>query len=226
MNKKKLDIPAPWSAILEPLVREQSFIQLQQFLFDAYQNTVVFPPDAFVLRALALTPPQNVKVLILGQDPYHGPNQANGLCFSVHSSQVIPPSLRNIFKAYCTDLNLMFPPSGDLTHWANQGVLLLNTVLTVAQGQPGSHYNQGWEPFTDGIISYLSKNHKNIVFMLWGSKAQQKKSLIDDQSHLILEAPHPSPLSAHRGFIDCKHFSKANAYLNAHGIHPINWVLG
>ncbi len=225
MNKKKLDFPVAWQGVLKPFLRSEAHQRLQNFLFDAYQQSVVYPPVHLIFKALDLVPPENVKVVILGQDPYHRPGQAHGLSFSVMPPQPLPPSLRNILKAYCLDLNLMFPPSGDLTPWAHRGVLLLNTTLTVAEGKPESHFNKGWELLTDAIIAHLNHHKKHLVFMLWGSKAQQKKTLIDPNKHLILEAPHPSPLSAHRGFLDCKHFSKANFYLMQHGVAPINWDL-
>lgn len=225
MNKKKLDVPRLWQEVLPAVTKADSFLQLQRFVLDAYQNSIVYPPLNLVFAALELTPPQKIKVVILGQDPYHGPNQANGLCFSVHPNQPIPPSLQNIFKAYCQDLGLMAPSSGDLSKWAAQGVLLLNATLTVTQDQPGAHFNRGWEPFTDAIIAYLSKQHTHLVFMLWGNKAQQKKALINTKLHLVLEAPHPSPLSAYRGFLSCEHFSKTNAYLVANGLQPVNWEL-
>lgn len=225
MNKKKLDIPEGWQGVLKSFLNSDAHQSLQCFLLDAYQQSVVYPPDHLIFKALELVTPDMVKVVILGQDPYHGPGQAHGLSFSVLPPQPLPPSLRNILKAYCTDLNLMFPPSGDLTPWANRGVLLLNTTLTVEHGRPESHFNKGWEVLTDQIIAHLNHHKENLVFMLWGNKAQQKKILINPNKHLILEAPHPSPLSAHRGFLDCQHFSKANHYLSAHGIHPIKWDL-
>ena len=185
----------------------------------------IYPQNSEVFNALALTPFDKVKVVILGQDPYHGPNQAHGLCFSVRPGVPLPPSLQNIFKELKNDLGCSVPTSGSLEKWATQGVLLLNTTLTVESGQPMSHANLGWERFTDRIIKELNDRRDGIVFMLWGSHAQKKGAAIDPTRHLILKAPHPSPLSAHRGFLGCRHFSKANEYLIARGLAPIIWGL-
>ncbi|MEM6683094.1 MAG: uracil-DNA glycosylase [Pseudomonadota bacterium] len=183
----------------------------------------IYPARDALFRAFKLTPLDNVKVVILGQDPYHGPGQAMGLAFSVPRDVKIPPSLRNIYREIENDIGAPPPPHGDLTHWATQGVLLLNTVLSVRANAAGSHRGKGWEAFTDAAIKAVSDRRKNCAFLLWGSAAQAKQTLIDEAKHLILTAPHPSPLSAHRGFFGCQHFSKANEYLEAHGRGAIAW---
>ena len=174
-------------------------------------------------NALNATPFDRVKVVILGQDPYHGPDQAHGLCFSVLPGVANPPSLANIFRELHDDIGINQPPDGCLQHWAEQGVLLLNATLTVERGRAGSHQGKGWEQFTDCIIDRLNREREGLVFLLWGSYAQRKGQLIDRERHLVLSAPHPSPLSAHRGFFGCRHFSRANAYLEQRGIEPIRW---
>jgi len=185
---------------------------------------VVYPPDADVFNAFKLTQLETLKVVILGQDPYHGPNQSHGLCFSVLKGNKIPPSLRNIYKELAADIRNFEPPShGDLSHWAEQGVLLLNTVLTVEQAQAHSHKKIGWEQFTDGVISTINRECENLIFLLWGAPAQKKSALIDEKRHTILTAVHPSPLSAYRGFFGCKHFSKTNQILNSQGKQAIDW---
>ncbi|HFC6053525.1 TPA: uracil-DNA glycosylase [Neisseria meningitidis] len=187
---------------------------------------IIYPPAEDVFNAFRLTAFDRVKVVILGQDPYHGAGQAHGLAFSVRQGVRIPPSLLNIYKELETDIEgFSIPAHGCLTAWAEQGVLLLNTVLTVRAGQAHSHALLGWERFTDTVIRQLATHRKHLVFMLWGRYAQQKRKLIDSQNHLILTAPHPSPLSAYRGFFGCRHFSQANSYLSRHGIDPINWKL-
>lgn len=185
----------------------------------------IHPPGPRILAALDATPFEQVKVVILGQDPYHGAGQAHGLCFSVQPGVPMPPSLRNIFKELQRDLGVPMPDHGCLTPWARQGVLLLNAVLTVEEGQAGSHQARGWEGFTDHVIDVLNREREHLVFMLWGSQAQAKGKRIDATRHCVLRAPHPSPLSAHRGFIGCGHFSAANAYLVQHGERPIDWAL-
>lgn len=185
----------------------------------------VYPKQEDIFNALKYTPYDQVKVVILGQDPYHGPGQAHGLCFSVAKGIKPPPSLVNIFKELQRDLGLAIPTHGCLEHWARQGVLLLNTVLTVEAGQPQSHAALGWETFTDAIIASLNQHTTPIVFLLWGSAAQKKAALIDTRKHVILRAPHPSPLSAHRGFLGCGHFSQTNKILGANGQQPIDWSL-
>lgn len=201
-------------------------IQLNSFLRDEQlAGKTIYPPTDTVLNAFNLIPYADYKVVIIGQDPYHAAGQANGLAFSVQKNQKIPPSLRNIYKEIKEDLNIESPPHGDLIAWAKQGVLLMNAVLTVEEAKPGSHQKKGWEHFTDKVILNLSTDLNGLVFMLWGNYAKSKKNLIDTKKHLILDANHPSPLSAHRGFFGCKHFSKANTYLIKHGKKPINWAL-
>jgi len=185
----------------------------------------IFPKGSEWFRALDLTPPDDVRVVILGQDPYHGPGQAHGLCFSVRPGVPSPPSLVNIFKELKTDLGIDPPGHGFLEHWARQGVLLLNTVLTVEMGEAASHRGKGWETFTDAVIAHVNAGPHPIVFLLWGSHAQAKAAMIDGTRHCVLKAPHPSPLSAHRGFFGCRHFSRANAFLQDHGLAPIDWAL-
>lgn len=193
-------------------------------LKEEYNNYTIYPDKNNIYNALKLTPPDKVKVIILGQDPYINKDQANGLSFSVQPGIAIPPSLRNIFREQRKDLGIIQPNSGDLTKWAEQGVLLLNTTLTVRAGLSNSHQGKGWGIFTDSIIKYLGQK-ENIVFMLWGNNAKAKKKLIDSSKNLILEAAHPSPLSATRGFFGCQHFSKANNYLIEHNLSPIDWQL-
>ncbi len=183
----------------------------------------IYPPAAKIFAAFDSTPFEDVKVVIIGQDPYHGPGQANGLCFSVNPGIDIPPSLRNIFQEISTDTGNPIPASGDLSRWATQGVLLLNASLTVREHQPRSHSGIGWETFTDAAVHALAEHRENLVFLLWGSDAIRKGAFIDRSRHLVLTAPHPSPLSAYRGFFGCRHFSKANEYLTAHGKTPVNW---
>ena len=198
--------------------------RLREFLQqEKSAGKIIYPAGAQIFNALNTTPFSKVKVVILGQDPYHGPGQAHGLSFSVPKGVPKPPSLMNICKEIEADLGIKMPASGDLTGWANQGVLLLNATLTVQQATAGSHQGKGWEDFTDSVIRALSDQREHLVFMLWGSYAQKKGAFIDRQKHLVLEAPHPSPLSAHRGFMGCKHFSKANAYLVTNGQAPITW---
>ncbi len=184
---------------------------------------VIYPPGPDIFNALNTTPFEHVKVVMLGQDPYHGPGQAHGLCFSVQPGVKIPPSLVNIYKELQSDLGIDIPQHGCLTAWAEQGVLLLNAVLTVEQAHAGAHQGKGWESFTDCIIQVLNEQREGLVFMLWGSYAQKKGQFVDRNKHLVLQAPHPSPLSAHRGFLGCKHFSQANHYLAGQGLAPIDW---
>jgi uracil-DNA glycosylase len=183
----------------------------------------IYPAGRFIFNAFDATPFQNVKVVILGQDPYHGPGQAHGLSFSVPAGVALPPSLLNIFKELQSDIGLSMPSQGDLTHWAQRGVFLLNASLTVRQGEPMSHAQIGWATFTDTVISILSEKREKLVFMLWGKFAKEKTVLIDEKKHLVLKAAHPSPLSAHQGFLGCRHFSEANQYLVKNGIDPIDW---
>lgn len=213
---------ASWETFVKGEWGKPYFLALSAFLKDAYATRTVYPPKVQVFSAFK-TDLNGVKVVIIGQDPYHGPGQAHGLAFSVCESVPVPPSLRNMFQEINTDTGAPIPSSGNLQRWADQGVLLLNNTLTVEAGQAGSHRNKGWETFTDMMIRVLNAEREHLVFLLWGRDARNKKSLIDPSRHLILEAPHPSPLSAHAGFFGCRHFSKANAYLLAHGKEAIAW---
>lgn len=215
-----------WRQRLDPECEQPYARQLRHFLeSEASQGKTIYPPSDQVFRALALTPFDQVKVVILGQDPYHGPGQAHGLSFSVRQGVRPPPSLVNIYKELEQDVGFVRPKDGDLTPWAEQGVLLLNAVLTVEKGRAGAHHGKGWEAFTNTIIERLNEERENLVFMLWGSYAQKKGRVIDRDRHCVLEAPHPSPLSAHRGWFGSGHFSKANVYLRGTGQAPINWQL-
>ena len=211
-----------WKPILQAEFEQPYFKSLSEFLSDAYTHKTIYPPKQQVFSAFT-TDLNNIKVVIIGQDPYHGPRQANGLAFSVHRGIQLPPSLRNIFKEAHGDVGAPIPSDGDLTRWAEQGVLLLNNTLTVEAHLAGSHRGKGWETFTEAVIKYLNAEKSNLVFILWGRDARSKKSLIDSSKHLVLESAHPSPLSAHNGFFGSKPFSKTNAYLEAHGLKPINW---
>lgn len=214
-----------WKRILEVEFKTDYFKKLKNFLLKEYQEHLIYPPKDQILFALNQTPVQEVKVVIIGQDPYHGEEQAHGLAFSVNEGIALPPSLKNIFKELKSDLDIPLPKNGNLTKWAKQGVLLLNTALTVRKGAAGSHQNQGWEKFTDSIIQTISKNKSNVVFLLWGKKAQEKEKLINHQKHAVLKAAHPSPFSAYNGFFGCKHFSKTNKLLMASNQTPIDWSL-
>jgi uracil-DNA glycosylase len=220
-------IEASWYSRLEGEINHPYFATLSAFVASEYQNYLVYPPAAQVFRAFDACSFDATKVVILGQDPYHGPGQANGLSFAVNVDTPLPPSLRNIFKELRQDLSLdtSLPQhlDPDLGRWAKQGVLLLNATLTVRAGHAGSHQNKGWERFTDAAIYALSRERANVVFLLWGSYARRKGAGIDRAKHLVLECAHPSPLSAHNGFFGCRHFSKANAYLIAQGMTPIAW---
>jgi uracil-DNA glycosylase len=216
-------IETSWKNALAHKFEEIFFNVLVDFIKDEYQSQMVFPPGKDIFNAFNLCPLDQVKVVILGQDPYHGSGQAHGLSFSVKPEIPFPPSLLNIFKEIKTDLSVDMPPNGDLTRWANQGVFLLNATLTVRAHEAGSHQGKGWEEFTDGVIEVINRTQSNVVFMLWGSFAQKKSVLIDTSKHLILKAPHPSPLSSYRGFFGSKHFSKANEYLEANGKALIKW---
>jgi len=217
-------IEASWAELLASEFQADYFVHLKKFLTSERSQFKTYPSGSQIFAAFNRTPVSKVKVVILGQDPYHGPGQANGLCFSVNNGIRHPPSLQNIFKELHSDLGLKIPVSGDLGHWADQGILLLNATLTVRDSQPGSHQGHGWERFTDAAITKLATHQQNIVFLLWGGFAQQKDSLISkNRGHLILKAPHPSPLSAHRGFFGCKHFSQVNAFLHSKGSTTINW---
>ena len=220
-----------WKPFLEGEFQKDYMKKIKRFLVDCSKNNqTIYPHPKNIFRSLELTSYENVKVVVLGQDPYHGPNQAHGLAFSVQENVPMPPSLKNIFKELIEDLELekllprqQYYGPGDLTNWAKQGVLLLNTCLTVFPGKPGSHSNLGWQEFTDSVIRAVDTKDR-IVFILWGSYAQKKKELLSNDKNLILEAPHPSPLSAHRGFFRCKHFSKTNQFLNKHNIKDIDWT--
>lgn len=216
-------IDESWRRVLQPEFDKPYFELLTNFVRHAYRTTQCFPPAGQIFRAFDLCPFDKVRVVIIGQDPYHDVNQAHGLCFSVQDGVPAPPSLVNIYKELQRDLGKPIPSSGNLTHWAEQGVLLLNATLTVEAHQAGSHQGKGWEELTDAAIQALNNQRSNIVFMLWGSYAQRKGQYIDRRKHLVLTAVHPSPLSAYRGFIGCGHFSQANAYLQQHGQTPINW---
>jgi uracil-DNA glycosylase len=219
------DLPVPWKTYLEAETKKPYWESLTLDINASYliDEPRVYPPAPLVFTALKLCPLHKVKVVILGQDPYHGPKQAMGLSFSVPDRQKVPPSLQNIYKELAADLLQPIPESGNLKHWAKQGVLLLNSTLTVDAGNAGSHQGKGWEQFTDQIIKTVSTEQAHVVFILWGKFAEAKRSLIDDKKHLILTAPHPSPLSAHRGFFGCKHFSQSNEYLKNHSIQEIEW---
>lgn len=215
-----------WQAALKAEFEQPYMLQLKSFLQQQkQQHKQIYPHSSDWFHALETTPLSQVKVVILGQDPYHQPGQANGLCFSVQPAVAIPPSLKNIYKELVSDIGFQPPHHGFLDRWAKQGVLLLNAVLTVEQGQANAHQGKGWEQFTDKIIEVINTQREQVVFMLWGSYAQKKGAMIDTRKHLVLKAPHPSPLSAHRGFLGCKHFSQANQYLQQHGQQPIDWQL-
>ncbi len=216
-------IEPSWHEVLKDEFEKPYFSILTDFVRKEYKTKTVFPPAKLIFNAFDLCPFDNVKVVIIGQDPYHGYGQAHGLCFSVNDGVQFPPSLVNIFKEIERDLQIPFPASGNLERWAKQGVFLLNATLTVLAGSAGSHQNKGWEEFTDSVIKKISDQKEHVVFMLWGSYAQKKGAVIDSKKHLILKAVHPSPLSAYRGFIGCGHFSMANNYLQQHGLDPIQW---
>jgi len=218
-----VSIHPSWKSLLDNEFQKKYFLELTSFVKQEYSSSVVYPPARLIFNAFNLTPFNKVKVVILGQDPYHGPKQAHGLAFSVPDGLNPPPSLQNIFQELKNDLNINPPKSPDLTRWAKQGVFLLNSVLTVRAGKPGSHANKGWEVYTNNVIEILSTEKTNLVFLLWGNYARAKKTLIDKDRHLILEAPHPSPYSADMGFFGCRHFSKTNAYLKSRNIKEVLW---
>ncbi len=224
--KKPIDLHPSWLAHLAPEFDLPYMQQLKQFLLAQKQaGKVIYPESNNIFNAFNSTPLDQVKVVILGQDPYHGANQAHGLCFSVQPGVQTPPSLQNMYKEIYRDLGLPIPNHGFLQSWANQGVFLLNATLTVEQAKAGAHQGQGWEQFTDRAIQIVNEQREGVVFLLWGSYAQKKGQLIDGRKHLILRAPHPSPLSAYRGFMGCGHFSKVNEYLEGKGQAPIDWRL-
>ena len=216
-------IASSWKTLLADEFEKRYFNELTTFLRGEYKTQTIYPPGADIFRAFDRCDFSDVKVVIIGQDPYHGPGQANGLCFSVYEGTPMPPSLLNIFKEIRNDLGKPIPPSGDLERWARQGVLLLNATLTVKASAPGSHQNKGWETFTDAVIKKISDEKEGIVFLLWGAYAQKKGEVIDRNKHLVLVSAHPSPFSADRGFFGCKHFSKANNYLKSKGKKEIDW---
>lgn len=221
-----MDLEDDWGARLAQELDSTYMQGLARFLKSEKQaGKTIFPKDSEIFLALNLTPPEDVKVVILGQDPYHGDGQAHGLAFSVRRGVRIPPSLKNIYKELEADLGITPAPHGFLESWAKQGVLLLNSVLTVERGEAASHRAQGWERFTDAIIACVNKSSTPVVFMLWGSYAQKKAAFVDQSNHLVLTAPHPSPLSAHRGFLGCKHFSQANRFLKEKGSSEIDWAV-
>jgi uracil-DNA glycosylase len=218
-------IEAGWKSILMDQFQSPYFSALKEFLLEEKKTYTLYPPGNLIFNAFQRTPFDRVKVVILGQDPYHGPGQAHGLCFSVPQGIPKPPSLVNIFKELHSDLGISIPEHGNLEKWADQGVLLINATLTVRKGQAGSHQNRGWESFTNRVIEVVSQEKSGVVFLLWGRFAQAKESLIDGNKHLILKAAHPSPLSAYNGFFGCKHFALANEYLLQHGKTEIDWSL-
>ena len=225
-SAQNVQLEPGWKQHLAGEFEQDYMARLRAFLAAEKQaGKTVFPPGPDIFNAFNLTPFDKVKVVILGQDPYHGPDQAHGLCFSVQRGVKTPPSLVNIYKEIHRDLGIDIPPHGNLTHWAEQGVLLLNAVLTVEAGQAASHQKRGWEQFTDQAIEHLNREREGLVFLLWGSHAQKKGKLIDRDKHCVLTAPHPSPLSAHRGFLGCGHFSRANQYLLQQGKTAIDWTI-
>ena len=219
------EIANDWLPAVEAEFRKPYYRELYRFVKQEYETRVIYPPAQDIFNALHLTPLHEVKAVILGQDPYHNTNQAHGLCFSVQPGQDIPPSLVNIYRELHDDLGCRMPNNGCLTKWAKQGVLLLNTVLTVRAHQAGSHQGKGWEQFTNAILAAVNEQNRPIVYMLWGSPAQSKAPMLTNPRHLILRAPHPSPLSAYRGFFGCRHFSQCNEFLIANGQTPIDWQI-
>jgi uracil-DNA glycosylase len=223
---REIKMQPDWLALLASEFDEDYMRDLSTFLRERRRAGVtIYPPADKIFSAFWATPPQNVRVVILGQDPYHNPGQAHGLCFSVNPGVPVPPSLANIYRELQRDLGFGIPAHGYLMPWAERGVLLLNSVLTVERNQPAAHQGKGWERFTDRVVSILSQSDDPLVFMLWGAQAQKKGRTIDAGRHCILKAPHPSPLSAHRGFLGCGHFSAANAFLTQQGVSPIDWAL-
>lgn len=223
MNEIDPNIHESWKTALWDEFQSDYFRKLKEFLVTERNKYTIYPPGPNIFNAFNLTPLPDLKVVILGQDPYHGPGQAHGLCFSVPHGIKTPPSLVNIFKEIHTDLQLPIPGHGNLESWASNGVLLINATLSVRAHEAGSHQKQGWETFTDKVIETVSREREHIVFLLWGRFAQAKETLIDTSKHLVLKSAHPSPLSAYNGFYGCKHFSKTNEYLREHGIEEVNW---
>ena len=219
----KVKIEESWEKVLQTEFDKPYFKDLTDFVRSEYATATIYPPASLIFNAFNLCPFSKVKVVIIGQDPYHGPGQAHGLCFSVNDGVQFPPSLQNIFKEIKSDLDIPIPTSGNLTRWAEQGVLLLNATLTVRAHSAGSHQKKGWETFTDSVIRILAERKENLVFILWGAYAQKKGAFIDNNRHLILSSAHPSPLSAYNGFFGNHHFSLTNEWLQKHGIDTINW---
>ena len=219
----KVEIEASWQKRLQPEFEKAYFAQLTDFVRREYAERTIYPPGRLIFNAFNLCPFDRVKVVLLGQDPYHGPGQAQGLCFSVNDGVRFPPSLVNIFKELQSDLGIAPPTSGSLVRWAEQDVFLLNATLTVREHQAGSHQNMGWEQFTDAVIRLLAEEREHLVFILWGGYAQRKGAFIDRAKHLVIASPHPSPLSAYHGFFGTKPFSRTNEYLIANGVEPIKW---
>lgn len=220
-----VNIGNDWDELLADEFKKDYYLQLRQFLISEYKTRTIYPQMNDIFNALKATPYGNVKAVILGQDPYHGAGQAHGMCFSVRKGTPPPPSLQNIFKEIQSELGLPIPPHGELTKWAQGGVLLLNTVLTVREGMANSHRGHGWEILTDRIIELLNDRDTPIVFLLWGGNARAKAALITNPKHLVLQCAHPSPLSAHSGFFGCGHFKTANEFLQSHGMEPIDWTI-
>ena len=218
-----VEIEASWKEQLKDTFVTPYFTKLTQFVKQEYEQHTIYPSSELIFNAFNSCPFNKVKVVIIGQDPYHGPNQAHGLCFSVNDGVKFPPSLKNIFKELKADLGIELPLTGNLEHWAKQGVLLLNATLTVRAHQAGSHQKQGWEQFTDEVIKKVSTNKENVVFILWGAYAQKKGAIIDEQKHYVIKSAHPSPLSAYNGFWDSKPFSKTNEFLESKGLEEIRW---
>ena len=224
-QQREIKLETSWKNRLQDEFTRDYMAGLRQFLVERNRSgATLYPPGKLIFNALDSTPFDQVKVVILGQDPYHGPGQAHGLCFSVPEGVRVPPSLVNIYKEISSDLGLQPPAHGNLQSWADQGVLLLNAVLTVERGRASAHQGKGWERFTDRVVAELNAGREHLVFMLWGSYAMKKGAIIDRESHLVLTAPHPSPLSAHRGFLGCRHFSEANTWLERHGMKPVCWA--
>ncbi len=225
MNVDSLKIEASWKELLKSEFESEYFDQLLKFVTDEYTKHTVYPPENLIFNAFNLLPLEKVRVVILGQDPYHKSGQAHGLCFSVQHGIAPPPSLVNIYKEIKSDLGIAPPKHGNLEAWVKQGVFLLNATLTVREHNPRSHAQKGWERFTNAVIKHLSENREGIVFLLWGNDARNKEKLIDTTRHFVLKAPHPSPLSAYSGFFGCNHFSITNQLLQKQGFLPINWTL-
>lgn len=223
MEIKKPDIESSWYEVLKQEFEEPYFYEIKSFLIQEKRQYIVYPPSQLIFNAFNLTPFDKVKVVILGQDPYHNIGQAHGLAFSVPNGIMPPPSLKNIFKELQSDIGMPIPTNGNLESWAREGVLLLNSCLTVRANNPASHQGIGWQRFTDAAIKALSEKKEHIVFLLWGNYAIAKEKLIDTRKHLVLKTVHPSPLSANRGFFGCRHFSQTNTYLSSNGISPIKW---